>query len=95
MKETGFIFLLFSFGAMSIFGQFPNNKAHVSALLQQPNFEQKKSASGDLIAQGVTGQETTSTNLTEEEDSEYTEQPMSVPGDTADESTMQAEAVET
>ena len=95
MKETGFIFLLFSFGAMSIFGQFPNNKAHVSDLLQQSNFEQKKSASRDLIAQGATGQETTPTNLTEEEDSEHAEQPMSVSEDTADESTRQAEAVDT
>ncbi|MDE0327256.1 MAG: polymer-forming cytoskeletal protein [Candidatus Poribacteria bacterium] len=95
MKETGFIFLLFSFGAMSIFGQFPNNKAHVSDLLQQSNFEQKKSVSGDLIAQGGTGQETTPTNLTEEEDSEHAEQPMSGSEDTADESTRQAEAVDT
>ena len=90
MKATGFIFLLFSLGAMSIFGQFPNNKAHVSALLQQPNFEQKKSASSDLIAQGVTGQETIPENPTEAEDSEHTEQPMSVSEETSDVSTMQA-----
>ena len=90
MKATGFIFLLFSFGAMSIFGQFPNNKAHVSALLQQPNFEQKKSASSDLIAQGVTEQETTPANPTEAEDSEHTEQPMSMSEETSDVSTMQA-----
>ena len=90
MKEIGFIFLLFSFGAMSIFGQFPNNKAHVSDLLQQPNFEQKKSASSDLIAQGVTGQETTPANPAEEADSEHTEQPMPESEKTSDVSTMQA-----
>ncbi len=95
MKETGFIFLLFSFGAMSIFGQFPNNKAHVSALLQQPNFEQKKSASSDLIAQGVTGQETIPANPTEEENSEHTEQPMSVSEETPGVSTRQAEVLDT
>ena len=99
MKATGFIFLLFSFGAMSIFGQFPNNKAHVSALLQQPNFEQKKSASRDLIAQGVTGQETIPANPTEEEDPEHTEQPISVSEETSDVSTrqapMQAEVLDT
>ncbi len=94
MKETGFIFLLFSFSAMSIFGQFQNNKAHVSDLLQQANLEQKKSASSDLIAQGVTGQEITPANPTVKEDSEHPEQPMAESEDTADASTMQAEAVD-
>ena len=92
MKRIGFIFLLFSFGAMSIFGQFPNNNAHVSDLLQQSNFEQKKSASGDLIAQGVTGQETTPANPTEEENS--AEESTLVSEVASDESTMQTETVD-
>lgn len=93
MKETGFIFLLFTFGAMSIFGQFPNNKAYVSDLLQQSNFEQKKSASSDLIAQGITGQEITPANPTVEENS--AEESTLVLEAASDESTTQAEAVDT
>ena len=53
MKGIGFIFLIFSFGVGSIFGQIPNNNPQVIDS-QQSNFEHGKSAGSALIAQDGT-----------------------------------------
>ena len=53
MKGIGFIFLIFSFGVGSLFGQIPNNNPQVLDS-QQSNFEHAKSAGSVLIAQGGT-----------------------------------------
>ena len=53
MKGIGFIFLIFSFGVGSIFGQIPNNNPQVIDS-QQSNFEHGKSPGSALIAQDGT-----------------------------------------
>ena len=55
MKEIGFISLLLVFGILPVFGQIPNNTLQVLGS-QHPNFKHLKSASGILIAQGLTAQ---------------------------------------
>lgn len=55
MKTAGFIFLIFAFGILPIFGQTSNNNLQVSNS-QQRNFEQEKPASGVPLAQGLTVQ---------------------------------------
>ena len=58
MKEIAFIFLFFSFGALSLFGQSVASGNQQSDDRQaQSNFRYEKVASGTLFAQGLTAQE--------------------------------------